>query len=281
MAWRAAASIPVFHTQLKNRYPRAAPPNTQVVSWGVWGHPGTTSDHQPKAIAGLGANVVTACDWPHAPALGLDNHEVCEALRQSRDARIKYVIFNRRMFSSYASGDIPPFTWRRYPNADVDPHTDHGHMSVVGDARADQTHLWRISLRGDDDVAHTLIKWSGNLATFVTDGKQSWWIRDDKELADRLTLHREGLLPLTGNGAVRPVGNRALLGVIIGGLPPEWPDQPPELDVRLDDEDLAEVREAAREGAAEGAGGPTIDEIEEAVDRQVDQAFQGGKDDGI
>ena len=144
MAWRVARSLLTFHAQLRAAYPRAAPPATDVNAWGTIGDTSheSTSDHSPHNFPGWGNDIVTAADWPHAPTLGLDAGAVAEALRLSRDARIKYVIFNRRMFSSYYSGTTPGWTWRTYTGSD--PHNTHGHLSVVGDARADAEQPWQI-----------------------------------------------------------------------------------------------------------------------------------------
>jgi hypothetical protein len=149
MAWRVARSIPVFHQQLKAAAPRAVPPGTPASSWGTIGDVlhDSTSDHAPKDFPGWGNDIVTAGDQPHAPHLGLDQNIVGESLRLSRDPRLKYWIFNRRMFSSYASSGYPAWTWRPYRGSD--PHDTHSHLSVVGDARADGTQPWAIGI-GDD-----------------------------------------------------------------------------------------------------------------------------------
>lgn len=151
MAWRPARSLVVFHDQQKALAPRARPPGTPSSAWGTIGDAlhDSTSDHAPKNLSGLGSQVVTAADSPHAPALGLDQHKIGESLRLSRDPRIKYWIFDGRMFSSYASGGVPAWTWRPYGGSDK--HRDHSHLSVVGDARADGTQPWAIG--GGDDLS--------------------------------------------------------------------------------------------------------------------------------
>jgi hypothetical protein len=67
--------------------------------------------------------------------------KISEQLRLSRDARIKYVIWRDRMYSSYPSAGRPGWTWRPYSGT----FHSHLHVSVVGDQRADRTHPWRIS----------------------------------------------------------------------------------------------------------------------------------------
>jgi len=145
MGWRTAGGVLVWHTQLKVTYPRAAPPATAASSWGTVGDlaHSSTSDHYPKDFPGWGSDIVTAGDAPHAPNLGLDMFKVTEAMRVSRDERIKYVIFYDRMFSSYSTSSRAAWAWGPYSGSD-DPHRTHAHLSVVGDRRADGTQPWSI-----------------------------------------------------------------------------------------------------------------------------------------
>lgn len=167
MTWRVATSLLALHAQLQAAYPAAAPPATAVTAWGTIGDANhtSTSDHSPKDFPGWGDDIVTACDFPHVPHLGLDAGVVTEKIRQSRDVRAKYVIFNRRIFSSYATSTRAAWMWGAYSNAATDPHTDHAHVSVVGDARADDTSPWQIgatmSLTPEQgamlDTLHTIV----------------------------------------------------------------------------------------------------------------------------
>jgi hypothetical protein len=87
---------------------------------------------------------VRALDVTHDPAHGCDAGKIAEALRLSQDARIKYVIWARRIF--YAAGS-EPYRWQRYSGSD--PHTGHVHLSVVADdARADDARDWSIAGAG-------------------------------------------------------------------------------------------------------------------------------------
>jgi len=99
-------------------------------------HRARKSDHNPDA-----QGIVRALDVTHDPAHGCDAGKIAEALRLAQDARIKYVIWARRIF--YASG-TQPYRWQRYSGSD--PHTGHFHISVVAaDARADDTRDWSIA----------------------------------------------------------------------------------------------------------------------------------------
>lgn len=139
MAWRLVRSLDRLRQQVRTAAPRAAPPATAASAWGTIADAAhsSTSDHAPHTYAALGSTpVVCAADFPHAPTLGLDGGVFAEALRRSRDPRIAYVIFNRRIFSSTTS----PWTWRTYTGSDL--HDTHWHVSTVHTAAADDTRDW-------------------------------------------------------------------------------------------------------------------------------------------
>ncbi|MGI5237297.1 hypothetical protein [Dactylosporangium sp. CA-139066] len=153
MAWRAARSLLVLHQQLKAGAPRARPPATGEDEWGLIGDAAhdPTSDHTPHNFPGWGSNIVTAADFPNRPDLGLDAHRVLDDIRRSRDNRVKYGISNGQMFSSYAVRGFDAWAWRPYNPKNGDKHFTHGHLSVVGDARADGTQPWRTIGAGTAD----------------------------------------------------------------------------------------------------------------------------------
>jgi hypothetical protein len=142
MAWRAARSLLTLHKQLKVGS-RAAPPATGADEWGLIGDAehDPTSDHSPHNFPGWGDQIVTAADFPNRPDLGLDARRVLDDIRRSRDGRVKYGISNGQMFSSYATSSYPAWTWRPYSGKDG--HFTHGHLSVVGDGRADGEQFWQ------------------------------------------------------------------------------------------------------------------------------------------
>lgn len=55
-----------------------------------------------------------------------DLDELAEGLRQSKDKRIMYVIWGKRIFSSVTIGRISPFVWRTYNGK----RHDHVHVSM-------------------------------------------------------------------------------------------------------------------------------------------------------
>ena len=127
---RVAASLLTLRSEINARYP-----GRKIDSDGTYGdkrHCGgkapKTSDHCPWVLDG-NTGVVTALDITNDPEHGCDAGVIARALIESRDSRIKYVISNRQIAASYAVGNVPPWTWRRYSGAN--PHDKHFHLSVL------------------------------------------------------------------------------------------------------------------------------------------------------
>jgi hypothetical protein len=123
VSWRTAKAL----LQLR-REANAYRPGRSTVSDGTIGdadHQTRTSDHNPWVPPPAGG-VVTAMDI--TDDAGTLTKELAEILRAGRDPRIKYVIGERRMFSSYPTSSAPAWTWRPYSGANA--HTSHMHVSV-------------------------------------------------------------------------------------------------------------------------------------------------------
>jgi len=139
MSWRVARGLEVLLHQLDE-----LAPNRSRASDGSIGDPAhqtRPSDHNPDALG-----IVRARDFTHDPDHA-DMGEFSEALRRSRDRRIAYAIFNRRIFSA----TVQPWLWRPYPGDN--PHTKHLHVSVVATAVADDTTPWEITMPlSNDDI---------------------------------------------------------------------------------------------------------------------------------
>lgn len=144
--WRAAQSLAVLFRQLNEAYPARS-----RLSDGTVCNPDNhtpSSDHCPHDFPGWGSDIVTAGDYTHDSGHGCDMAEVSEAIRQSRDRRVKYVIFNRRIFSATVS----PWQWRPYSG--LNPHDRHMHLSVVGASAADDIAEWKTTMAlTDDDIS--------------------------------------------------------------------------------------------------------------------------------
>lgn len=113
-------------------------------------HAARTSQHNPETPPPPGNpdNQVDALDLTHDPAHGADMGVVTEAIRLSKDRRVLYAIYNRRIFSSYASNGRLAWEWGPYDGSD--PHTNHAHVSV-NDQHHDETQDWKIGI----DMANT------------------------------------------------------------------------------------------------------------------------------
>lgn len=134
--WTLAPCLVELREQLNAAYPGRSIKSDGTI--GDEAHAQTKSEHNPDA-----GGVVRAFDITHDPAHGLSGTSLALKLVTSRDPRILYVIWNRSIARSYPKPGIPAWTWSRYTGAD--PHTNHVHLSVVADARANSTSPWRIS----------------------------------------------------------------------------------------------------------------------------------------
>lgn len=124
--WRLDPALIKLRHQIDDRWPERDKSSDGTI--GDRKHADRRSDHNPDFYG-----IVRALDITNDPSGGCDAAKLAEALRLSRDPRIKYVIFNKRIFSS----TVQPWIWRPY-NGDS-PHSKHVHISVGGD-EAD----WRI-----------------------------------------------------------------------------------------------------------------------------------------
>ncbi len=136
MAWRVAKSLLHLRDQINQ-----AALNRSKASDGTIGdaaHASRDSDHNPWVQDG-DVGVVTAMDITDDPGDRCDAEQIVQALVRSRDARIKYIIWNRRIISS----QVQPWVWREYGGRN--PHTKHFHLSVLADkAHYDAIDAWQI-----------------------------------------------------------------------------------------------------------------------------------------
>lgn len=138
--WRVAKCLDVLLGQWN-----AAHPNRSIASDGSIGddaHASRISDHNPWVDDPASPlNVVTARDFTHDPANGADAGQLAEALRRHKDPRVKYVIWNRRIWSLARDAE----GWRPY--AGENAHTHHVHVSCSSSKPLyDSTRPWDLSL---------------------------------------------------------------------------------------------------------------------------------------
>jgi len=135
VAWKVAESLERLLAQLN-----ALAPHRSKASDGSIGdaaHASRDSDHNPWLVLN-DQPLVTARDFTHDPASGLDCATLANDLWWNKDERIKYVIWNRRIMSG--AGGPSPWLWRNYNG--TNPHTKHLHLSVVADARCRSARAW-------------------------------------------------------------------------------------------------------------------------------------------
>lgn len=139
--WIVSDAIESLIDQVEAAWPARHPTDGTVASRGHdRGNP--RSDHRPFPYDGAG--VVRAVDIGETVE---DQGELlAEQLRQSRDPRIRYVIHERRLFSSYNHRNGPAWMWRRYSGFNA--HLNHVHVSVTNAGDSDGRR-WEIDLGGE------------------------------------------------------------------------------------------------------------------------------------
>jgi hypothetical protein len=135
VAWRVARSLDTLLGQLNAAAPRRSKASDGSI--GDAAHASRDSDHNPW----YGPGVVTARDFTHDPAGGLDCQWLANALVAAKDSRVKYVIYNRRICDSRPGNN--PWVWMPYSG--TNPHTKHLHLSVMDNASCDDTRGWSLS----------------------------------------------------------------------------------------------------------------------------------------
>lgn len=143
--WRAGKSLLKLRSQLDKAYP-----DRNKASDGLIGdaahcpNPDGTgsSDHCPNIQDG-DYRIVTAYDATNDPKSGCDMNIVIEAIRESRDSRVKYIIWNKRICNPKSIGGNPPWAWRPYSGSN--PHSRHAHISVSSaKSKYDDDAAWSI-----------------------------------------------------------------------------------------------------------------------------------------
>lgn len=138
MTWRVAKSLDTLLDQFNAAFPRRSKASDGAI--GDAAHASRASDHNPW----YGPGIVTARDFTHDPASGMDMGVVRAQLLATRDPRIKYVISNRQIASG--AGGPQPWVWRPYNG--VNAHAHHLHLSVVASPLCDDTRPWGLAVLG-------------------------------------------------------------------------------------------------------------------------------------
>lgn len=144
--WRTSPGLNALMDEIEAAYPNPGPGDGTVASR-IHDRKNSKSDHRPYPYDASPAVVRAVDAGEYVEDQGIT---LAEALRKSRDPRIKYVIHEGRMFSSYNHVNGPAWTWRPYTGT-VNPHENHAHVSLNSKGDTDGS-AWNLNL-GDSDMA--------------------------------------------------------------------------------------------------------------------------------
>lgn len=119
--WREAESLVKLREQLNEMYPTRNKSEDGTI--GDVRHQQEHSDHNPNSH-----DVVCALDVTHDPASGCDSYKLAEQLRTNPDARLQYIISNRKIANADPVGGAARWEWRPYNGSN--PHDLHVHFSA-------------------------------------------------------------------------------------------------------------------------------------------------------
>jgi hypothetical protein len=141
--WRPAAACGVLKEQVDALYPVRRKGSDGTIGDAAHQAEACSSQHNSCCVKRNGVWIIRAIDITHDPAHGCDIQQLFDRIRASRDPRVRYLIFNRRICYPTARNGYPAWAWQPY-NGD-NPHTEHGHLSVTDDpAQYDNTRAWAI-----------------------------------------------------------------------------------------------------------------------------------------
>lgn len=184
--WWLDEGLAVLKRQLVEAYPGVV-----IGSIGDASHASGTSDHNPElggSEPGADYGEVDAIDPMLGPTFTKDDAQrTVDALVESRDPRIAYIIWNRQIISSTVS----PWVWRAYTKDD--PHTGHIHVSVNDKFNAN-TAEWEIGMLSQNDKAWIDALLDAKLAAFNALG-------DNRSMKGSV----KALVTPTGDGFTNPI----------------------------------------------------------------------------
>lgn len=214
MVWRVAEALLKLRAEVNEKWPQRSKSSDGTI--GDENHASRSSDHNPwvkDSSTGKVTGIVTGMDITHDPAHGLDSQALADALIASRDARIKYIISNKKIASGTGQNK-PVWKWRPYTGKN--PHNHHVHISVKpGKSFYDSTATWALG-----DVVSPVIG-------HITDTERPVLKRgsngpDVKELQNILGLVQDGSFGPVTETAVKAAQKAA--GIVADGIvgPHTW-----------------------------------------------------------
>ena len=148
--WRNARSLDKFRAELDAVCPDRSRESDGTI--GDQAHAARTSDHNPNT-----AGVVTGNDFTDDDAHGADMRKVLAYLLRVKDRRIKYLIHEAHIYSSYPTGVHP--AWAQRPYTGLNGHFHHLHVSVSADpALYDNAAPWGIADALEEDPLAALTR---------------------------------------------------------------------------------------------------------------------------
>ncbi len=127
LPWRTAKALSTLLKQVNDLSPNRSKASDGTI--GNAAHAARNSDHNPWIVItenGKKIGIVTGEDITNDSAHGMDSDKLAQALIDSKDNRIKYVISQ----GTITSGLPGPKPWVRRPYKGVNPHNHHVHISV-------------------------------------------------------------------------------------------------------------------------------------------------------
>lgn len=133
MSWKLPLSIAAAFAEANKKWPKRSKISDGTI--GDTAHAARKSDHNPDA-----SGIVHAFDITHDPKAGVDCTKLADHLVQKKDARVKYIIWSKRIIESR------DWTWKEYKGSN--PHTKHMHVSIHSSATAekDVSPWWDLAL---------------------------------------------------------------------------------------------------------------------------------------
>ena len=176
---RAAYSLTTLLRQINEKFPYRDKASDGGI--GDAAHLSRISDHNPDSTG-----VYHAYDFDHDPdSNGLDCRSLWRELLASGDQRIKYVIFNRVIYT-------PGYGSRPYTG--VNAHTLHLHLSV-NSSNGDDARQWGLPFLGVSPVPSVIAGYSGGTYCKAGDRSERVWT-----LQRHMTLFYPGYNRYTPNG---------------------------------------------------------------------------------
>ncbi|MGI8313345.1 hypothetical protein [Saccharopolyspora hattusasensis] len=255
--WRVARSLETLLAQFNARYPSRSKASDGGI--GDAAHASRASDHNPWfGPATDGLMLVTARDFTHDPAAGMDIDRLTDELAASRDPRIKYIIANGYIMDSRPGTN--PWRWVKYTGSN--PHRKHFHLSVLDDvALADDRSPWNLP--------------SFNAATvpLVQEGDDLTPEQDAilRRIENELLGPRGDRGQIAGWGTVN--GPRTVVAMLVDVVNKVYGGQPPQVDAAAVVEGL---KPAIHDAVLDVLGGQAYADVAQRVAAEFGRRLAGG-----